>query len=138
VLRPGGRLAFSVWSTPDRNPWGTLARAQLVARGRLAPPEPGAPGAFALGEDARVRTLLDGAGFADARVERVEVRFVLAGLDEWERWATEATGLGEALRALADDERAELRSEVAAAYAPFTDRSGRIELPGRSNVWAAS
>ena len=138
VLRPGGRLAFAVWSTPERNPWGTLARAVLVDRGHMSAPEPGAPGAFALADDARVRALLDTSGFASARVARVDVRFVLDDFDEWERWATEATSIGEALGALPEDERAAVRSAIAAAYAPFTDDAGRVALPGVSNVWAAS
>ena len=138
VLRPGGRIAFAVWSTPDHNPWGTLARGVLEERGHLPPPEPGAPGAFALGDDARVRALLDDAGFAGARVEPVEVRFVLDSLEEWERWASEATSLGEALRGVPEDERAAIRADVAAVYAPFTGGDGRVVLPGLSNVWAAS
>ncbi len=138
VLRPGGRLAFAVWSTPERNPWGTLARGVLVDRGHLPPPQPGAPGAFALADDARVRALLDAAGFAGARVARVDVRFVLDDFDEWERWATEATSIGETLGALPEDERAAVRSAIAAAYAPLTDDAGRVVLPGVSNVWAAS
>ncbi len=114
VLRPGGRLAFAVWSTPDHNPWGTLARGVLVERGHLPPPEPGAPGPFALGDDASVRALLDDAGFAGARVAPVEVRFVLDSLEEWERWASEATSIGEALRGVPEDERAAIRADVAA------------------------
>jgi SAM-dependent methyltransferase len=138
VLRPGGRIAFAVWSTADHNPWGTLARGVLVERGHFPPPEPGAPGAFALGDDARVRALLDDAGFAGARVQPVEVRFVLDSLEEWERWASEATSIGETLRGVPEDERAAIRAEVAAVYAPFTDSAGRVVLPGLSNVWAAS
>jgi hypothetical protein len=72
------------------------------------------------------------------RVEPVEVRFVLASLEEWERWAIEATSIGEALRGVPEDERAAIRAEIAAAYAPYTDAAGRVVLPGLSNVWAAS
>ena len=110
----------------------------LVERGHLPPPEPGAPGPFALGDDASVRALLDDAGFAGARVAPVEVRFVLDSLEEWERWASEATSIGEALRGVPEDERAAIRADVATVYAPFTDGGGRVVLPGLSNVWVAS
>ena len=50
VLRPGGRLAFAVWGSGDRNPWSSLAGRILVAHGHMPPPDPGEPGMFVLGE----------------------------------------------------------------------------------------
>ena len=32
VLRDGGRLAFAVWQTPDRNPWAAVPGMTLVQR----------------------------------------------------------------------------------------------------------
>src|SRR4051812_19921792 len=57
VLRDGGRLAFAVWMTPDRNPWAAVPGMTLVQRGHMPPPEPGAPGIFALGDPDRIRDL---------------------------------------------------------------------------------
>ena len=37
VLRPGGRLAFSVWAERSRNPWMTVPAEVMVERGHLAP-----------------------------------------------------------------------------------------------------
>src|SRR5919108_5022128 len=37
VLRPGGRLAFAVFTGPEENPWGALPAAALVERGHMAP-----------------------------------------------------------------------------------------------------
>src|ERR671921_1988798 len=48
VLRPGGRLAFSVWAAPERNPGLSLVGRVLVSQGQIPPPEPGAPGPFAM------------------------------------------------------------------------------------------
>ena len=31
VLKPGGRLAFAVWGTPDKNMWAAIAGMVLVA-----------------------------------------------------------------------------------------------------------
>ncbi len=50
ILREGGPLAFAVWASPERNPWAALPAATLVQRGHLPPPEPGAPGIFALAD----------------------------------------------------------------------------------------
>src|SRR5262245_61551420 len=51
VLRPGGRLAFAVWSRSARNPWISVAGRILVAHGHMPPPEPAEPGMFVLGDE---------------------------------------------------------------------------------------
>ena len=79
VLRDGGALAFAVWQTPDRNPWAALPGMTLVQRGHMPPPEPGAPGIFALGETDRVRELVNGAGFGEPRDRAADVRVALLG-----------------------------------------------------------
>ena len=58
VLRPGGRLAFAVFTGPEENPWGALPAAALVERVHMAPPEAGAPGLFALADRSRLTGLL--------------------------------------------------------------------------------
>src|SRR3954451_1565400 len=65
VLRDGGPLAFAVWMTQDRNPWSAVPGMTMVQRGHMPPPEPGAPGIFALGDPARVGELVTGAGFGE-------------------------------------------------------------------------
>lgn len=77
VLRPGGRLALAVWSSAEENPWASIAGRLLVERGQLPPPEPGAPGIFALADEDRLRTLLGEAGFTSVRVEEVPITFRL-------------------------------------------------------------
>ena len=69
VLRPGGRVAFSVWGDPAANPWASVpAKAFLDHTGaRAARPE-------------RARDLRDGAGGADRRApERGRARAAAAG-----------------------------------------------------------
>ena len=50
VLRDGGRLSFAVWGPPDRNLWAAIPGMTMVEQGHMPPPEPGAPGIFALGD----------------------------------------------------------------------------------------
>ena len=38
VLRPGGRLALSVWGAPDQNPWASVGGRILVERGLSSRP----------------------------------------------------------------------------------------------------
>ena len=92
VLRPGGRLALSVWGAPERNPWASIGGMVLVERGCMPRPEPGAPGIFSMASEERTRALLDGAGFRSVRTEDVPVRFAFRDLDDYERWVIDVAG----------------------------------------------
>lgn len=66
ATRPGGRLTMLVWRGIEANEW---LREFLGAIGRvrpLQPPPADAPGPFSLSDPARVRGLLEAAGWADA------------------------------------------------------------------------
>jgi len=130
VLRPEGRLALSVWGAPDLNPWASVGGLALVERGHMAPPQPGAPGAFSMGSEERTRVLLDGAGFSSVRTQEVPVRFAFRDLDDYERWIIDVGGpFAMAVRGLPDDEREVLRARLGEAFVPF-GADGGYELPG--------
>ena len=66
VLRPGGRVAISVWRSPEHNPvseliWGTIARHLNTTIAVLTP-------AMSLGDAGELSTLLEKAGFAEVSV----------------------------------------------------------------------
>jgi SAM-dependent methyltransferase len=129
VLRPGGRLALAVWGAPERNPWATIGFGLLIERGLMPPPEPGAPGPFALASEQHTRALLEGAGFTAVRTEEVPVRFTFLDLDDYETFATDTGGPAAlVLRGLPEDERAALRTRLGAALAPFSAAVG-YEIP---------
>jgi SAM-dependent methyltransferase len=130
VLRPGGRLALSVWSAPERNPWAAIGGRFLVERGHMPPPEPGAPGIFSMASEERTRALLEGAGFTAVRMQEVPVRWAFRNLDEYESWVTEVAGaFAMVVRGLPEDERKALRSQLTEAFTPFATNGG-YELPG--------
>ena len=82
ALRPGGRLAASVWQHLDRNPWMALTTAtamQVLGIERPPLPEPGGPGPFSLADPDATVALLSGAGFDDVYLESVEAPFVFEG-----------------------------------------------------------
>lgn len=83
VLRDGGRLAFVVWNTPDRNLWAAGPAKTLVQRGHLPSPEPGMPGMFTVGDPGRIRELVAGAGFAEPELEEIAFDFDYAGSDDF-------------------------------------------------------
>lgn len=138
VLRPGGRLAFAVWGSPERNPWaGAIARI-LVERGAVPQPEPGQPGIFALGDPERLRALVAGAGFDDVVVE--ELPLVLDYGDaagHWDFLVSAAGAVAGVLAGLAEDERESVRQELESRLEPLV-ADGGYPLPAVALTVAAS
>ena len=130
VLRPGGRLALSVWGAPERNPWASIGGMILVERGHIPPPKPGAPGVFSMASEERIAMLLEGAGLRSVRTEEVPVRFAFRDLDDYEQWVIDVAGpLAMVVRGLPGDEREVLRVRLREAFVPFATGGG-YELPG--------
>src|SRR5918998_6354032 len=98
VLRSDGTVAFAVWGPPDRNPWAAVPGMTLVQRGHLPPPEPGAPGIFAMGEPARIRELVTAAGFGEPEPEEIALEVRYADFDDL--WDTLLHMTGSVARAL--------------------------------------
>jgi ubiquinone/menaquinone biosynthesis C-methylase UbiE len=137
VLRPGGRLALAVWSTPERNPWASIGFGLLVERGYMPPPAPGAPSPFALASEDHTRALLERAGFTAVHTEEIPVRFTFRDLDDYTTYATDTGGPAAlVLRGLPEDEREALRTQFGAAFAPFAVDAG-YEIPGLALCAAA-
>jgi SAM-dependent methyltransferase len=132
VLRDGGPLAFAVWGTPDRNPWAAVPAMTLMQRGHLPPPEPGAPGIFALGEPERIRDLVGEAGFAQpVRIEELAVEFRWADFDDlWDTLLRITGPLSRVITALPDDERGATRKAMEQNVAQFLGEDGTYSAPG--------
>jgi ubiquinone/menaquinone biosynthesis C-methylase UbiE len=138
VLRPGGRIALAVWGPPERNPFFSLIGMALVRRGHLPPPSPAEPSMFALADPARLRRLLEGAGFAGPRLEEVTVDFVVSGIDEYLALIADTAGpLGLALRELDEEERAGIAEELRGPLSGFSVPEG-YAVPGVALAASAS
>jgi ubiquinone/menaquinone biosynthesis C-methylase UbiE len=130
VLRPGGRLALSVWSAPERNPWLTILARVLVERGHMPPPEPGTPDPFSMASEERTRALLTGAGFTAVRREEVSVCFAFRDSHDYVSFASDTAGpFAIVLRGLSNGERKALQTQLDNAFAKFVANGG-YELPG--------
>jgi len=138
VLRPGGRLALAVWADPERNPWLTIGSRMLVERGLVPPPDPDAPSPFAMADAGRTRSLLEGAGFADVRIEEVAVWMRYRDVEHYLTVAQDtAFPVAKALRGLSEAERAGLADALAEAFEPFAGDGG-YALPGVAVAAVAS
>lgn len=125
VLRPGGRLAFSVWGAPARNPWASHIGGILVARGHIPPPDLTKPGIFALSDPNRIRTLVMSAGFAEPQIEEVPTHRLFADIAAYWGYLTELAGaISPILRSLSPAEQDEVRAELCEASAPFAVDGG--------------
>ena len=110
VLRPGGRVVLSVWGAPPSNPWASVPARALIDHTGGEPPDPQAPGIFAMASEERTRELLGEAGLEPRRMERVEMVWAFATPDEHWHYVMDLAGaLAMLVRALPDDDQAAIR-----------------------------
>jgi SAM-dependent methyltransferase len=138
VLRDGGRVAFSVWGDPDQNPWASIPARALIEQTGGEPPDPFAPGIFAMAREQRTRELLSAAGLEPLRVENVEMAWRFESPGEYWHYVINVKGaLAMLVRALPEAEQAALSGEVGRRLEPYADGDG-YRLPGMClNVLAA-
>jgi ubiquinone/menaquinone biosynthesis C-methylase UbiE len=130
VLRDGGSLGLAVWAAPDRNPWAAIPAMTIVACGHVPPPEPGAPGIFAMADPALVRSLVTEAGFGEPEIEEIAFEFRYEDFDEVWAVLLKLTGpIARVLNALPDEERQATRDAIEEAVAPFRAEDGSYSMP---------
>jgi SAM-dependent methyltransferase len=92
ALKPGGKIAAIVYSTPENNKFFSVPISIIRRRAELPTPLPGQPGPFSLGtlgvlEEAYVR-----AGFRDAQIRLVSAPLRLPSAAESVRFERESFG----------------------------------------------
>jgi ubiquinone/menaquinone biosynthesis C-methylase UbiE len=138
VLRPRGRLALAVWGQPEENPWASIPMRAVMEHFGAPPPAPGMPGMFALADEHRLRQLLEQAGFADIRLERVEAAERYESVEAWWDFVGEVTGpLATLLAALQDADREAIRARAGEAVSQFRS-DGELVFPSGLRLAAAS
>jgi SAM-dependent methyltransferase len=138
VLRSGGRLALAAWAERAANPWAEVPNRVLIEQGLAEPPQPGAPGPFALGDPVALRGMLEDAGFGGIEIDAVDL---VRRADDFAHWWQTQLDLSVATRtALEQAGSAQVRAvedAVAAGFAPYTAASGELAVPGRTLVAVA-
>jgi SAM-dependent methyltransferase len=138
VVRPGGRIAVAVWDEAALNPWATIPSRALVELGHAEPPDPDAPGPFALAAPGRLQELLEAAGFVDIAVDAVELLETWASAEEFVAGTRDVSSLFRAaFDALSDGQREVVVRKIAALAEPYTAADGSVRLPARTLVAAA-
>ena len=120
ALRPGGRFAAVVYSTPEKNPFFALPVGIIRRRAQLPPPLPGQPGPFSLGGEGVLARTLEQAGFRDVEVRKVDSPVRLPTAAECVRFERESFGaLHQMMAGMGDDERADTWDEIESTLARF-------------------
>jgi SAM-dependent methyltransferase len=137
AMKPGGRLLLAVFRSGPENPWATAAVA-AIRHLVEPPPAPGPedPGQFSWSDPARVRRILDGAGFHEVVLTPLDQSFHL-GADAAEA-AEFATFVGQGARLLQGQPDETLKAARAALTEFFKDHEGPngVSLPGA--LWLVS
>ncbi len=89
VLKPGGRIATSVWNTPDKNIWSTSIMSTINKNIELPPPVPGAPGMFRCAQPGTMKNIFEQAGFKNITEKEVPTKYKCGTLENYWLMMTE-------------------------------------------------
>jgi SAM-dependent methyltransferase len=127
ALKPGGRIAAVVYSTPEKNAFFSLPVRLIRERARLPAPLPGQPGPFSLGGEGVLEATLAKAGFRDIEVRRVPSPVKLRSAAECVRFERESFGaLHQMMAGLSDVEREAVWGEIEQALGAFEGAHGFV------------
>lgn len=130
VLGAGGRVALSVWGDPEHNPWASIPARALLEETGAEPPDPLAPGIFAMASEERTRGLLKDAGLEPERVETVAMTWWFDSYaDYWHHLVDVKGAIAMVVRSLPETAREALSEEIERRLGAYADGDG-YRLPG--------
>jgi SAM-dependent methyltransferase len=125
ALKPGGRLAGVVYSTPEENGFFSIPVSIIRRRAALPAPLPGQPGPFSFGAPGAIEAVYRDAGFADVEVRRVPAPLRMSSAAECVRFERESFGaLHQMIGSLSESERADVWSEIEQELSQFETAHG--------------
>jgi ubiquinone/menaquinone biosynthesis C-methylase UbiE len=125
ALKPGGKIATIVYSTPERNEFFSIPVSVIRRGARLPPPAPGQPGPFSLGADGVLAAAYEQAGFRDVEVRVVPATLRLPSAAECVRFERESFGaLHQMLVGLDQPARDEVWDEIERELGRFEGPDG--------------
>ena len=125
ALKPGGRLAGVVYSTPEANGFFSIPVSIIRRRAALPAPLPGQPGPFSFGAPGAIEAVYRDAGFTSVEVRRVAAPLRMSSAAECVRFERESFGaLHQMLSSLSESERADVWSEIEQELSQFETPDG--------------
>ncbi len=137
VLKPGGRMATSVWNGPDKNFWVTAMMSTIGKNIELPPPVPGAPGMFRCAQPGVMKSLFEQAGCRNITEQEVKVQLKVGTAAAYWQMMTEVGAPIVAALSKADDATVQkIKSEVFDLLQQKY-KSGAVAIDGSATVIAA-
>jgi SAM-dependent methyltransferase len=127
ALKPGGRVAAIVYSTPDKNQFFSTPVSIIRRRANLGAPLPGQPGPFSLGGPGVLEAAFTKAGFRDVQSKTIPSPLEMASSKECLRFEQESFGaLHQMLSGLDDAGKQAAWQEIAQELAKFDTTTGFV------------
>jgi ubiquinone/menaquinone biosynthesis C-methylase UbiE len=125
VLRPGGKVAAIVYSTPEKNKFFSIPVSIIRARAKLPPPLAGQPGPFSLGGEGVIEKAFTQAGFINVQSKLVDSPLKLSSARECVQFEKESFGaLHQMMSNLSDSERISVWDEIEKELQKFESEEG--------------
>ena len=129
VLRPGARVGFTVWATPQQSLGFRVVYDAIETYGTLDVPLPSGPPFFRFSDSEETARVLTEAGFARPRTKLLELTWDLPSPDGFLRAFCEGTArTGPTLRAQTKDAFNAIRASVVKAAASYSI-DGKVKIP---------
>jgi hypothetical protein len=124
ALKPGGRFAAIVFSTPDRCPYLSLPHAIVFSMGRFTSPAPERFGEFRLSAPGLLEDAFGRAGFREITIRTVPTRHRFPSLGEAMQYARGPLPLRELMARLCPAEQEQAWAEIERALGQFVGSQG--------------
>jgi ubiquinone/menaquinone biosynthesis C-methylase UbiE len=113
VLKPGGKIAVSVWNVAEKNFWVTAIGGTINKNMQLPPPPPGAPGMFRCAESGLIQHLFRQAGLKNISEKEITGKLKCGTAEVYWNMMTEVAAPFVAALSKADDSMKEkIKTEV--------------------------
>lgn len=127
VLKPGGKVAAIVYSTPEKNKFFSVPVSIIRRRANLPAPMPGQPGPFSLGAKGVIENAFTRAGFLHVNSALVDSPVLLPSAKDCVQFEQESFGaLHQMLSSLADAEKQSVWEEIEQALKEFETDAGFV------------
>jgi SAM-dependent methyltransferase len=127
ALKPDGRLAGIVYSTPETNPFFSIPVSVIRRRAALPAPLPGQPGPFSFGAPGVIEAAFAHAGFFDVEVKRVSAPVKIASAAACVRFERQSFGaLHQMMSGLSEIAREDAWREIEHELSQFETSDGFV------------
>jgi hypothetical protein len=113
VLKPGGKMATSVWAGPENNIWITTTMSVINRNMQIPPPPPGIPGMFRCAAPGFIKSLMEKSGFKNVNEKLISGKVAYQNFDHmWQMMNEVAAPVVGALSKADDNMKEKIKNEV--------------------------